>query len=304
MPAILHNTRNKSNGFNRLGSIAGRLRTYWSLIKSYQTILLLVTGVAGYLSVQGKIVDPLALVTLCGSLFLSISGSTVLNMWYDRDIDSKMKRTCWRPLPAGKISPNEALGLGITLSVLGVAWAGMFDLLYGVIVLAGLIFDVAVYTIWLKRRSAWAIIWGGISGGMPVLAGRALAEGRIEWIGILLSLAVLFWIPTHIMTFSIRYFEDYRSAGIPTFPARYGVELTRRVIAVSSLFAISAIVSAALIVGLSIGFMRLIYILSFMLVVFSVTVLVKPSDRANFSLFKYASLYMLLTMIIFTLHVN
>ena len=84
---------------------------------------------------------------------------------------------------------------------------------------AGLFFDVVIYTLWLKRRTPWSIVWGGISGGMPILAGRVLAVGRIEWIGVVLALAVLFWIPTHILTFSMRYREDYANAGIPTIPA-------------------------------------------------------------------------------------
>ena len=77
---------------------------------------------------------------------------------------------------------------------------------------AGLFFDVVVYTIWLKRRSAWSIVWGGVSGGMPVLAGRALGLGRIDEVGILLALAVLFWVPTHILTFNLRYYDDYQQA--------------------------------------------------------------------------------------------
>ncbi|MCZ7666961.1 MAG: UbiA family prenyltransferase [Chloroflexi bacterium] len=142
----------------------------------------------------------------------------ILNMWYDRDIDAKMSRTAKRPLPSGDVSPQEALRLGLIFAVAGVGWAVALDALYGLIVFAGLFFDVVVYTIWLKRRTPWSIIWGGISGGMPVLAGRALGMGQIEWVGVALALAVLFWIPTHIMTFSLRYREDYAGPASPPFP--------------------------------------------------------------------------------------
>ena len=110
-------------------------------------------------------------------------------------------------------------------------WAVLLSPLYGLVVFAGLFFDVVVYTIWLKRRTPYSIIIGGLSGGMPVLAGRALAVGQIDAVGMLLALAVLFWIPTHIMTFSIRHKEDYASAGVPTFPSAYGVAATRTIIA-------------------------------------------------------------------------
>ena len=128
------------------------------------------------------------LVAVAGSLFLAISGSTILNMWYDRDVDAKMERTCWRPLPSGKIEPREALWLGLIISTAGVVWALMVDVLFGLVVFAGLFFDVVVYTIWLKRRTLWSIVWGGISGGMPILAGRALASGKIDLVGIVLAL--------------------------------------------------------------------------------------------------------------------
>ena len=155
---------------------------------------------------------------MIGSLFLAISGSTVLNMAYDRDIDSVMKRTCWRPLPSGQVSVREAVLLGSILSALGVGWALALAPLYGAVVFAGLFFDAVVYTAWLKRRTPYAILIGGLAGGMPVLAGRVLAIGYIDAVGVMLALGVLLWIPTHIMTFSMRHFDDYRAAGIPTFP--------------------------------------------------------------------------------------
>ena len=73
------------------------------------------------------------------------------------------------------------------------------------IVLAGLFFDVVIYTIWLKRRTPYSIIVGGLAGGMPALAGRTLGTGRVDLLGLLLALAVLLWIPTHIVTFGVRY---------------------------------------------------------------------------------------------------
>ena len=152
-------------------------RRYWPLIKSLQTGLLLATGIAGYLSAHSPNGSWLTFFGMIGSLFLAISGSTVLNMAYDRDIDSVMKRTCWRPLPSGQVSVREAVLLGSVLSALGVGWALAMAPLYGAVVFAGLFFDVVVYTAWLKRRTPYAILIGGLAGGMPVLAGRVLAIG-------------------------------------------------------------------------------------------------------------------------------
>lgn len=277
------------------------IQKYWPLIKSSQTLLLLATGLAGYMSARCPISHWFTVLSLTGSLFLAISGSTILNMWYDRDIDAKMARTRNRPLPSGSIKSSQALSFGLALSGLGIGWALLYDPLYGAIVFAGLFFDVIVYTIWLKRKTAWSIVWGGLSGGMPILAGRILGTGKIEWVGIILALSVLFWIPTHIMTFHIRYLEDYKKANIPTFAARYGIPITRRIIAISSIIAASLIGISAIGIGITIGYFRIIVILSAILLGLSIYSALKPTDKLNYALFKYASVFMLSAMVLISI---
>jgi len=275
-----------------------KLRAYLAMTKSLQTALLLVTAVAGYASARCPLLTWKTLLAMIVSLFLVISGSTVLNMVYDRDIDAVMKRTCWRPLPVGQVTPGEALRLGVVLCVLGSVLAFAMSLLFGLVVIAGLCFDAVVYTLWLKRRTAWSIVIGGLAGGMPVLAGRTLALGRVDVIGLLLMLAVLLWIPTHIMTFSIRYAEDYRRAGVPTFPSRYGMPLTRVLISLASVGAAVSIMIAAVGIGLSWGYMGFLGVLGFGLLALAIANIMRPSPGLNFGLFKYASLYMLSSMLL------
>lgn len=277
------------------------MRRYWPLIKSLQTGLLLATGIAGYLSVHSPNGSWRIAAGMVGSLFLAISGSTVLNMAYDRDIDAVMQRTCWRPLPKGLVSVREATLLGLALSAVGVGWALALAPLYGAIVFAGLFFDAVVYTVWLKRRTPYAILIGGLAGGMPVLAGRALAIGQIDLVGAMLALGVLCWIPTHIMTFSMRHFADYQAAAIPTFPAAYGFYATRVVIAASSLAAALIMAATAATVGVQMGWLGLLGVLGLGLLALAVLGVVRPSPRASFALFKYASVYMLGAMLIVAL---
>jgi protoheme IX farnesyltransferase len=283
--------------------ITTKFRLYWPLIKALQTGLLLATGLAGYMSARCPIFHIGTILGLAGSLFLSISGSTVLNMWWDRDIDALMGRTRKRPSSSGTVSPEETLRLGLVLSLLGVGWAVALDALYGLVVFAGLFFDVVVYSMWLKRRTCWGIVWGGVSGAMPILAGRVLGLGGFDWIGLTLALGVLLWIPTHTLTFSMKYFEDYKAACVPTFPSTYGFAFTRATIAVSSVLAAMAMGAAALGIGMDWGFLRLLGVLSAGLFLLALGMLFRPSERVNFGLFKYASVYMLAAMILVVIEV-
>lgn len=274
-----------------------KIRLYWPLIKSSQTGLLLATGIAGYLSAGTLITLPI-LFGISMSLFLAISGSTIMNMWYDHDIDAKMKRTHKRPAASGELNRREVFYVGMAISFFGVVWALLIAPLYGLIVFAGWFFDVIVYTVWLKRRTAWSILWGGISGAMPILAGHALAVGHIELVGLLMALAILFWIPTHTLTFSIKFLDDYNNAGVPTFPSTYGETFTRAMIAISSVLAAVAIGWASALIGISAGYLRLIAVLTAGLLLLAFATFRVQSEQVNFGLFKYASLYMLSSMII------
>lgn len=286
-----------------IANLQSKIRLYWPLVKGLQTGLLLATGLAGYMSARCPIFHIGTILGLAGSLFLAISGSTVLNMWWDRDIDAKMGRTKKRPSSSGQVMEREVLRLGLILSVIGVGWAVAINALYGLVVFAGLFFDVVVYSIWLKRRTCWGIVWGGVSGAMPILAGRVLGLGGFDWIGITLAMGVLFWIPTHTLTFSMKFFDDYKAAGVPTFPSTYGFAFTRGTIALSSVLAAIAMGAAAFGIGMDWGFLRLLGVLSAGLLVLAFAMTFRPSERVNFGLFKYASIYMLAAMILVVIEV-
>jgi protoheme IX farnesyltransferase len=277
------------------------LASYWALIKDLQTGLLVLTAAAAYATGCCTNLDGGSLAEMAASLFLAVSGCTILNMVYDRDIDARMQRTAGRPLPAGRVSPAEALVLGGLLAAGGTAWAMVIDGQYGGVVLAGLLLDALVYTVWLKRRTPYAILIGGLSGGMPALAGRVLATGQIDGVGLLLALGVLLWIPTHIMTFTIKYQADYARAGIPTFPAAYGVAVTRAIIAVSTVLCVAVFTAVGGLIHLPPFYAWAAWGLGAALVGLVLLALLRPNRRLNFALYKGASIYMLGMVIILIL---
>lgn len=283
---------------SRLPRILERLSDYVQLVKSLQTGLLLVTAAAGYVSGCCLNVTAGSLAALVGSLFLAVSGSTVLNMVYDRDIDALMRRTARRPLPSGALNAREAGTLGMLLVASGLVWSFWMDARYAAVVFLGIFFDLVIYTMLLKRRTPYSILIGGLAGGIPALAGRVLAVGRVDAIGLLLAAGVLLWIPTHILTFSMKYREDYARANLPTFPAEYGGPVTRRIIAGSTLLAVLVLFTAGRLIGLSSGFLAALGGLGSGLMVLVLGSLIIPGQRINSVLYKGASIYMLVAMLL------
>lgn len=278
-----------------------RLRDYGALIKSRQTLLLLATGLAGYLSARPAEVTPGTVLGLLASLCAAISGTTALNMWIDRDVDARMERTASRPLPAGRLAAHEVVLFGAALLAVGVGLAGWMAWPFGLVIAAGAFFDLAVYSLWLKRRSPLSILFGGISGGMPILAGRVLATGSVDVLGLLLAMSVLTWIPAHIMTLAMKYDADYRSAAIPTWSNVYGFDAARRFIAFSNGLRVGTLVAAGRLLRICPYSLGLLGVSGGVMLGLSVWAMVRPSARLNHALFKFASVHMLGSMVLLTL---
>jgi protoheme IX farnesyltransferase len=138
-----------------------------------QSALLLTTGFCAYTLTRGLPLDHLEAVWMAGGLLLSISGCTALNMHLDRDIDARMTRTADRPLPAGRIRPLEAAIFGVVLSVAGLALSFGLAPWFGAVVSLDFVFDLLVYTAWLKRRTPLSIVFGANLLNTLVLAACA-----------------------------------------------------------------------------------------------------------------------------------
>jgi protoheme IX farnesyltransferase len=271
---------------------------YWPLIKSRQTFLLTLTGTAGYLCRLSPPLDWMLFSGLVVSLLLTISGCTVFNMLFDRDIDRKMVRTRLRPLATGQVSPSTAMIMGSVLTITGLLLAGALSRLYFGILLVGIGLNVLVYTLWLKRRSAWSILWGGLAGGMPILAGNALEVGRIDTLGVLLALVIVCWIPSHNLTLSTLYQADYLEAGIPTFITNYGATAVKLLVTCSSLLVALLIMLVSTQLGFSKLVLAFMFATSLGLVGLSVFSWTNSSQKLTAFMYKYSSLYMLVSMLV------
>jgi protoheme IX farnesyltransferase len=199
------------------------LRDYIALMKPRILILLLVTGYAAmWVAAKGAPPLGLALSTMVG-LGLSCGGANAINMWWDRDIDSIMSRTRNRPLPAGRLTPREALTFGVAAGAASFLLLGLaVNWLTACLSLAGLLFYVCVYTMWLKRSTVQNIVIGGAAGAVPPLVGWAAVAGQLSWAAVVMFLVVFIWTPPHFWALALFRNDDYRLAGVPMLPVVKG----------------------------------------------------------------------------------
>jgi len=272
----------------------------WNLTKFKQTLLLQITGACGYLISRPHSIDWRELGLGMLALYASVSGCTVLNMVFDSDIDAGMSRTAQRALPRGIVKMVEAVLFGAMLSYFGLWLAWQLKPVFGMVVAAGFTIDLCVYTLWLKRITPYSIIWGGVSGGMPALAGRALACGCLDLTGVLFALSVLFWIPTHILTLVLRHAGDYEKVKIPVWPNRFGAAATRRFIAGATLCNALVFSACGYLLTIQPWMLAGLIVVSLVITGISVWCAASPDERHDFLLFKAASLYMLFAFALIT----
>ena len=208
---------------------------YVALLKPRVMSLVIFTALVGLVVAPGHFHPVLGFVALlCIAIGAGAAGA--LNMWYDADIDAVMTRTADRPIPAGRVTPGEALGFGMTLAVGAVAVLGLATNWLAAGLLAFTIFFyVAIYTMWLKRSTPQNIVIGGAAGAFPPMIGWAAATGGVGIESILLFLIIFFWTPPHFWALSLWRAGDYARAGVPMLPVVAGAAETRRQILIYSL---------------------------------------------------------------------
>src|SRR5882757_43221 len=208
---------------------------YLALLKPRVMSLVVFTALAGMVVAPGHMHPVLAFFALvCIAIGAGAAGA--LNMWYDADIDAVMSRTRSRPIPAGRVLPQEALGFGMTLAVGSVAVLGLVaNWLAAGLLAFTIFFYVAIYTAWLKRSTPQNIVIGGAAGAFPPMIGWAAATGAVGLESVLMFLIIFFWTPPHFWALSLWRTQDYASAGIPMLPVVAGPAETRRQILVYAL---------------------------------------------------------------------
>jgi protoheme IX farnesyltransferase len=212
----------------------GTVGDFIALMKPRVMSLVVFTALVGLVVAPGTLHPALATIALI-SIAVGAGASGALNMWFDADIDARMARTAGRPIPRGRVSPEEAFSFGMVLAIgsvltLGVAvnWAA------AALLALTIAFYVLVYTMWLKRRTPQNIVIGGAAGAFPPMIGWAAVTGGVSVESILMFAIIFMWTPPHFWALALFRAGDYARAGVPMLPVVAGEKETRRQIVIYS----------------------------------------------------------------------
>ncbi len=200
---------------------------YFALLKPRVMSLVVFTALVGLFVAPVPVHPFIAFVgILCVAVGAGASGA--LNMWWDADIDRIMRRTAKRPIPSGRVQPDEALAIGLALSGFSVVLLALATNMLAAFLLAFTIFFYAVvYSMWLKRSTPQNIVIGGLSGALPPMIGWAIATGSISIESFLMTALIFMWTPPHFWSLAIFVKADYGNAGVPMLTETHGRRVTR-----------------------------------------------------------------------------
>jgi protoheme IX farnesyltransferase len=267
---------------------------YMTLLKPGVMSLVVFTGAVGLWMAPGAAeVHPLVqfITILCIALGSGAGGA--INMWYDHDIDSIMKRTQKRPLPRGIIASSDALLLGIVLALVSVGLLGLATNWKAAGLLAfAILFYSVFYTMWLKRRTPQNIVIGGAAGAFPPVIGWLAVGAPLSWDPILYFMIVFLWTPPHFWALALYRNSDYAEAGIPMLPVTAGEASTKR-----HIIFYSALLWAATLLPSFVGSSGMLYLAAAALLggyffLLSVKVAMSKEPRTAMKLFGYSIIYL------------
>ena len=203
-------------------------RDYFELTKPRVVALIMLTAVVGTLLAAPGLPPLDALIFGNLGIALAAASAAAINHLLDRRIDARMARTRRRPLPAGVLTPTQALAFALLLGAASmVILVAFVNVLTAALTFASLIVYAVVYTVWLKRATPQNIVIGGAAGAAPPVLGWIAVTNHVDPHALLLFLIIFAWTPPHFWALAIARRHDYARADIPMLPVTHGVEFTR-----------------------------------------------------------------------------
>lgn len=285
-------------------TVGNRIKNYYELTKPKIWYLLVFTafGAALTASLLFKIeVTPLQWFLLLTGVAAGSAAADTITGYNDRDIDAIMERTKTRPIPSGRISPRNALIFGLILTTVSLICAWLINYIALGLMAFGLFDNIIVYSKWLKRRSQANIILGGFSGAAPALIGYVAVTTQNIEIGLVMAALVFFWIPTHIWSLALHVKKDYAKARVPMLPVVVDERTSVRVIAITTLLMVAFSIIPFFLNQFGLIYLITATVFGIVMILLSTWLMVRPSERASWMVFKFSSPYLTALFIAFIL---
>jgi heme o synthase len=283
-------------------TVGNQIKNYYELTKPKIWYLLVFTAFGAAISASGLFHIPISLTTwillLCGVAAGSAAADT-LTGYNDRDIDAIMDRTKDRPIPSGRITPKNALIFGLVLAGISLVFSFLINIWAFFLMAFGLFDNIVIYSKWLKRNSQYNIILGGFSGAAPALIGYVAVTFQHIEIGFVMAGLVFFWIPTHIWSLALHVKEDYKKAKIPMLPVISSEISSVRIIAITTLMMVIFSILPFFFNQFGLIYLITATIFGIVMMALSLWLLLKPSEKSSWLVFKFSSPYLAALFIAF-----
>ncbi|VFJ13331.1 heme o synthase [Candidatus Nitrosocosmicus franklandus] len=283
-------------------TVGNQVKNYYELTKPKIWYLLVFTAIGAAVSASWLFDVEVSWLTWT-LLFVAIAAGSAaadtLTGYNDRDIDAIMERTKGRPIPSGRISPKNALIFGLVLAGISLVCSWFINIWAFALMAFGLFDNIIVYSKWLKRTSQWNIILGGFSGGAPALIGYIAVTFQHVEIGFVMAGLVFFWIPTHIWSLALHVKEDYKKANVPMLPVVSSESKSVRIIALTTLMMVIFSILPFFFNQFGLIYLLTASISGIIMIFLSIWLLMKPSEKTSWLVFKFSSPYLAALFIAF-----
>jgi protoheme IX farnesyltransferase len=283
-------------------TVGNQVKNYYELTKPKIWYLLVFTAIGAAVSASWLFDVQVSWMTWALLFFAIAAGSAAadtLTGYNDRDIDAIMERTKGRPIPSGRISPRNALIFGLILAGISLVCSWFINIWAFGLMAFGLFDNIIVYSKWLKRTSQSNIILGGFSGGAPALIGYIAITFQHVEIGIAMAGLVFFWIPTHIWSLALHVKEDYKKANVPMLPVVSSESKSVRIIALTTLMMVVFSILPFFFNQFGLIYLLTATVFGIVMIILSVWLLLRPSEKTAWLVFKLSSPYLAALFIAF-----
>ncbi|MDR4511158.1 MAG: heme o synthase [Nitrososphaeraceae archaeon] len=282
--------------------LVDKLKNYYELTKPKIWYLLVFTAFGSALTASFLFdipISPVTWILLLGGVAAGSAAADTLTGYNDRDIDAIMDRTKDRPIPSGRVSPRNALIFGLILTAISLIFSWFINIWAFILMVFGLFDNIIVYSKWLKRRSQSNILLGGFSGGAPALIGYVTVTTQNIEIGIVMAALVFLWIPTHIWSLALHVKKDYQKANVPMLPVVSNEKTSVRIIAGTTIMMVFFSILPFFFNQFGLIYLITTIIFGAIMLALSLWLLIKPSERASWTVFKFSSPYLTAIFIAF-----